>query len=1077
MGYILKNTRFIFWSSLILLFANPVFGQTDTLTGVALIDKYLLEEKLKQADSILNEQLTFYNSQNLIDSLYAYPYYVGKIAQLKTNTNEGIQKATNFVNRIVASTTNKTTLYKSYKNISDFYDALGLNNEAYNASKTALNYALQIKNIKPEEIALMRSNMGYSAYSLNNFSESKQLYLQATKEYESSKTTKSEALADAYNTTATLMWHFNKLDSAQIYFEKAIKTIDKGASDKYNKLYLISVTKTNIALLEESKGNVSTSISIQKDIIKTLDNVIKNTNDQTTKERSKRIQSVALSNLGATYSDLGNLTQAYEIEKLAYKKKKEAYEPTDIRIANTLLNIAIAELNLKEYDKSINTCNKIIEEIDKSPGDYLVLKANVINIKAQNYLKKGNVNTARDTFLACEKHFANEKPTEYTQEHLDFLITYSQFLANQNSVEESILKAKKGYNYVYKYGGSANLSILKQIINVGQVYYTLGNYNEAEKWATDGISYINNHITNVNTTLDSLQLEFKKPPVTLLKLKAAYKNESVLSTLKLEQIAAKLNKLTQILEKQKSTVFNNNDVNSIILEYNQVIDFSKKIQLQLYELTSDEEYLRTLLSLQESGLYYKIRSRLNLRHNFDFNNVPKEVTAKEKTLKNKLENSLTDIDNLNVFFEASETWATFLDSLKTTFPKYYKMRYATIGGTLEDIQNKILKGTTVVRYFFIEDVLYAYVVSEEIEKLFPLDYSEVTSNIALLGENQSDINETSTILNTLYQKLWQPFEAEVKTKNVVIVPDGILYNLSFETLTAATLNSFKELADKSLLTKHNISYNYSLYLIDSNTKSKIYDNSYIAFAPEFNDKMKENYKIALTDSLSLDKAYLKLLQQPFNVSLAKTYGDFFDGNYFVNENSTEQIFKTNANEHKIIHIGTHAESNNISPELSRLIFAKDVSNTTAEDGSLYTYEIYNTSLNSNLAILTACETGKPSYQAGEGMISLAHAFNYAGSESILTSLWKIDERSSAEIIELFYDYIKSGKPKDEALRLAKLDYIKNTDGRTVAPQYWAGLALMGDTSPIVISTGTNWLYWILGIGLLFIVGLFMKNRI
>ena len=63
-------------------------------------------------------------------------------------------------------------------------------------------------------------------------------------------------------------------------------------------------------------------------------------------------------------------------------------------------------------------------------------------------------------------------------------------------------------------------------------------------------------------------------------------------------------------------------------------------------------------------------------------------------------------------------------------------------------------------------------------------------------------------------------------------------------------------------------------------------------------------------------------------------------------------------------------------------------------------------MSSNLAILTACETGKPTYQAGEGMISLAHAFNYAGSESILTSLWKIDEQSSAVIIESFYKYLK-----------------------------------------------------------------------
>ena len=373
-------------------------------------------------------------------------------------------------------------------------------------------------------------------------------------------------------------------------------------------------------------------------------------------------------------------------------------------------------------------------------------------------------------------------------------------------------------------------------------------------------------------------------------------------------------------------------------------------------------------------------------------------------------------------------------------------------------------------------MLYAYLVSEGNEKLFPLDYSEVETNIALLGENQSDVNKTATILNDLYRKLWKPFEAEIETKNVVIVPDGALYNLSFETLSSTIVTSFKELAETSLLAKHIISYNYSLYLLDHEKKSKIYENSYIAFAPEFNDLMKENYRMAISDSISVDKGYLKLLQQPFNVSLAKTYGNSFKGNYFLNEKSTEQVFKTEASEHKIIHIGTHAESNNVSPELSRLIFAKDISNASEEDGSLYTYEIYNTSLNSNLAILTACETGKPSYQAGEGMISLAHAFNYAGSESILTSLWKIDERASAEIIELFYDNIKSGKPKDEALRLAKLDYIKTTDGRTLAPQFWAGLVLMGDTTPIDLSSNTNWLYWILAIGVLIFLGLFLKKR-
>ena len=114
----------------------------------------------------------------------------------------------------------------------------------------------------------------------------------------------------------------------------------------------------------------------------------------------------------------------------------------------------------------------------------------------------------------------------------------------------------------------------------------------------------------------------------------------------------------------------------------------------------------------------------------------------------------------------------------------------------------------------------------------------------------------------------------------------------------------------------------------------------------------------------------------------------YNGQSFLNENASKQLFINKAREHKIIHIGTHAESNNLNPELSRLVFAKNITDTlNLDDNYLYNYEIYNIDLSSELAILTACETGKPGYQPGEGMISLAHAFNYAGSESILTSLW------------------------------------------------------------------------------------------
>jgi CHAT domain-containing protein len=463
-----------------------------------------------------------------------------------------------------------------------------------------------------------------------------------------------------------------------------------------------------------------------------------------------------------------------------------------------------------------------------------------------------------------------------------------------------------------------------------------------------------------------------------------------------------------------------------------------------------------------------------------FQHIPKEVISRENTLKTKMVSSLNDSENSSIapFFEASENWEQFLDSLKENYPRYYKMRYATLEEPMNDLQQKIPTNTTVVRYIFIENELYVFVVSPSIKKMIRLNYSPVKNHISKLQNDEFSVEKMRPLLYELYRALWFPLEKYVRTEKVVIVPDRDLFNLSFETLTTKPMRNFQEMASISLLAKYYISYNFSLLLYKDKRKVADYSSEFIAFAPGFNKKMKEEYKLTIKDSVALDKTYLTLLPQPFSEDLVKQYAKVFDGNYFINENASKELFINRAKEHKIIHIGTHAESNNISPELSRLIFAKKTNGEeNYDENSLYSYEIYNIDLSSNLAILTACETGKPSYQAGEGMISLAHAFNYAGSESILTSLWEIDEESSAKIVKLFYDNLSLGMPKDEALRKAKLSYIAKAEGRTVAPQYWAGLVLIGDTTPIDLNNNVAWWWYVLAgiVGFALII-LIMRNK-
>jgi CHAT domain-containing protein len=78
----------------------------------------------------------------------------------------------------------------------------------------------------------------------------------------------------------------------------------------------------------------------------------------------------------------------------------------------------------------------------------------------------------------------------------------------------------------------------------------------------------------------------------------------------------------------------------------------------------------------------------------------------------------------------------------------------------------------------------------------------------------------------------------------------------------------------------------------------------------------------------------------------------------------------------------------------------------------------------------------------EGLIGLTRAFQYAGARSVLASLWKVEDESTAELMKRFYRYLKAGKTKDEALRLAQIDLIRSPNYSQ--PRDWAAFELMGD---------------------------------
>ena len=1042
-----------------------VVGQSDTLLDLSAINDLLASDKVIEATTLLQKKMSSFIDADQIDSLYQFPIYVGKIANARGDKVKGFAAAEEFMTDLQSRTSNPRTLFQAYLSMDKLYVDLGDDASSVVASKKALEYAQKTPNITTKELGEINYTIGGNYYALYDLSNAVTYFKASVTAYESSESAKKDKLADAYNGVAVSMWTLNKLDSAEVYFHKAIATTKESELTAYDMDYYIVAFQFNLALVIEAQGHLGEAIELKKEIISKLQEIINGSQDEFLVKKSKRLQASAISNLAAFYNDTGYLTKAYEMLKYAHEKKKEVYGLDSPRLGTSSHQIATSEIELLEFDKSIATAEEALTNLKKAPSRYLSVEGDLLYSMAKAYSEKKEIQRAKELYEQSEAIYNEAYPNEYSREYLILLRDYALFLAENEEPKKAISLAKKAYDYILKNGGEDNFPIIKEITNLSQVYFSMGDYENAYQWTNEGNKYLDQKLSQATSVIDSIQIEFYRPTITHLEVQSLLKTTLQKDTLFLKEQLVKIDKAVSVLERRKTTTFTAKDINNLLTEYKSLNNISKQLYHSLYKITHRSVYLDKTMAIQESGIYNRIRTQFNIRNNIRFGGIPSEVESREKELKQLISNSLkaNEEKDINTYFEVNEAWDTFLDSLKLQYPKYYQLRYATIEQPITNLQKNIPENTTVLRYFFSGKELFVLVVTPTEKKLVALDAKNITEKIAQLAEDQGDLETVAPHYHQLYLKLWQPIEALVTTEKVIVIPDGDLFNLSFETLTPLQITSFQELATNSLLAKHHISYNYSLLLLNENKETIDYSSNFVAFAPEFSDKMKKDYQLAITDSMDLDKTYLTLLPQPFSLDIAEEYSQRFRGSSFLNEKSTKQLFIANAKEHKIIHIATHAESNNVSPELSRLVFAKNVSDKESlTDNYLYTYEIYNQNLSSNLAILTACETGKPTHQPGEGMISLAHAFNYAGSESILTSLWKIDEQSSTQIIGYFYENLKEGIPKDQALQQAKLTYLARAEGRTAQPQYWAGLVLMGDATPIHLSSGIPLWIWILG---------------
>lgn len=313
-------------------------------------------------------------------------------------------------------------------------------------------------------------------------------------------------------------------------------------------------------------------------------------------------------------------------------------------------------------------------------------------------------------------------------------------------------------------------------------------------------------------------------------------------------------------------------------------------------------------------------------------------------------------------------------------------------------------------------------------------------NIKQLQRNIKTSRNLETLTTQLYNNLLKKTDLQAQTgKLLTIIPDGYLFTIPFELLT----NDKNEMIVQNYPTR----YRYTSHLYAS-TIPTIKTNTFLAVAPVFQDNNNQlahqsNFRNLETDSLEIFRSdKLALNSLPYTIDETTELTNRFKNNNWqstllLNEAANENNLKKHIKEKSIIHIATHGYADDSSPELSGLFLSQAIQ-TAGEDNYLYMSELYNLKINADLVVLSACKSGYGKIWQGEGILALPRAFLAGGTKNVISSLWKIHDKKTMDLMLRFYESLENTNDYAKALRSAKLMMIKNKE----LPIDWSGFTLI-----------------------------------
>lgn len=850
----------------------------------------------------------------------------------------------------------------------------------------------------------------------------------------------------------------------------------------------------------------------------------------------------SINNLANLYRHIGDYKEAEKLLLESKAIREKIWGREHPKYATILNNLAQVYKEMYAYEKALPLILQSLAIRKKAQGKYSKRYAFALNNLAELYRDMGKEDAVEDIYLEVIdiwKTLGEEKNYNYStsinnlgsyyrkNKNYDKAFIYlkqaSELTAKalgKNNIKYATTLANRATLYAdmknytlaektWLEAGNILLPILgnkhpitaRYYNDIATLYLDTENYEKAKMYLYKSIQ------SNAIEEMDSISYE-QLPKLNFVRLSTAIlslQHLLIIAKKKYEQSISRADLIAYYQLAQAGLILQDKSRYSLDADKDKLRVLKKTTFLDgivwAASLLQEDTYLKSSFEAIEKNKSALLLELFQSKNALQLTSLPDSIVMQEKKLKKRLSTAKKEvylsakndstyqnaIENLsNVQFAISK----LTKNIQENYPDYYNQKYQNIIVPTAEVQQLLDTKTVLLEYYISSQYLYVYVITKNSFDLvkIPLNEQQLYKEIKQFHQalsNYSQVLANKNLLHApyieighkLYESIVAPAIPNSEYTKLLIIPDKSLGYLPFESFLTSPVKqkiSYRNLP--YLLNKYTISYNYSATLWKENSNANLAkQNNGLTLG------MAASYPVLDSSLLELRtmaeyQTRTELVPLPAAEKEVVVLSELLEGAFYSGLEANESQFKQEAANYQIIHLATHGILDKQRPMLSSLALTEN--NDSLENNFLQAYEIASMELHANLVVLSACETGFGKFEQGEGVMSLARSFMYAGVPSLVVSLWSVNDQSTAIIMQDFYKNLIKNMSKDEALRQAKLDYIQRANGVAAHPAFWSPFIQLGNSETITIQTKSNPIYWIIGVGsiLILLLGFYIIQK-